>query len=170
MESFLEHIALSDYKDRFILKGGMLVAAMAGLYARSTMDLDAMVKGVQCRRGRCGISRTREVYVCYWKVGYSKKFLGEYEANILLHKAAKKVFDEIDEMGVKRLPAIKSFWVEYAALLSKKKKPCPEYSSIRQEIQKLQIARGNTVRLMGYDEKEQEQKERTEKGTEKRIE
>lgn len=37
MERFLERIALSDYKDRFILKGGMLVAAMVGLDARATM-------------------------------------------------------------------------------------------------------------------------------------
>ena len=45
MERFLERIALSDYKDRFILKGGMLVAAMVSLDARSTMDLDATIKG-----------------------------------------------------------------------------------------------------------------------------
>lgn len=35
MERFLERITLSDYKDRFILKGGMLVAAMVGLDARA---------------------------------------------------------------------------------------------------------------------------------------
>ena len=45
MERFLERISLSEYKDNFILKGGMLVAAMVGLDARSTMDLDATVKG-----------------------------------------------------------------------------------------------------------------------------
>lgn len=45
IERFLERISLSDYKDRFILKGGMLVAAMVGLDAHSTMDLDATVKG-----------------------------------------------------------------------------------------------------------------------------
>ena len=45
MERFLERISISDYKDRFILKGGMLVAAMVGVDARSTMDLDATVKG-----------------------------------------------------------------------------------------------------------------------------
>jgi len=45
MERFLERISLSDYKDRFILKGGMLVAAMVGLDVRSTMDLYATVKG-----------------------------------------------------------------------------------------------------------------------------
>ena len=45
MERFLERISLSSYRDKFILKGGMLVAAMVGLGARSTMDLDATVKG-----------------------------------------------------------------------------------------------------------------------------
>ena len=41
MERFLERISLSEYKNQFILKGGMLVAAMVGLDARATMDLDA---------------------------------------------------------------------------------------------------------------------------------
>ena len=45
MERFLERISLSEYKDHFILKGGMLVAAMVGLDARATMDLDATIKG-----------------------------------------------------------------------------------------------------------------------------
>ena len=45
MERFLERISLSEYRDKFILKRGMLVAAMVGLDARSTMDIDATVKG-----------------------------------------------------------------------------------------------------------------------------
>lgn len=45
MERFLERISLSEHRDKFILKSGMLVAAMVGLDARSTMDLDATIKG-----------------------------------------------------------------------------------------------------------------------------
>ena len=45
MERFLERISLSEYRDKFILKGGMLVASMVGLDARSTMDIDTTVKG-----------------------------------------------------------------------------------------------------------------------------
>ena len=45
MERFLERMSLSEYKNKFILKGGMLVAAMVGLDARSTMDIDATIKG-----------------------------------------------------------------------------------------------------------------------------
>ena len=43
-ERLLERIALSAYKDNFILKGGMLIAAMVGIDTRTTMDLDATIK------------------------------------------------------------------------------------------------------------------------------
>lgn len=45
MERFLERVSISEYRNKFILKGGMLVAAMVGLDARSTMDIDATIKG-----------------------------------------------------------------------------------------------------------------------------
>jgi len=100
-------------------------------------------------------SKTREVYVAYRKAGYSKKFLTEHEADILLHKAAKKAFDE---MGIKKLPTVKKLQAEYAKLLDEKKKLYPEYSSTRQEMRDLQMARANVARLMGYDEKDEKQK------------
>lgn len=45
MERFLERVSLSRFRDNFILKGGMLVAAMVGLDTRSTMDIDATIQG-----------------------------------------------------------------------------------------------------------------------------
>jgi hypothetical protein len=45
LERFLERIALSDYKHNFILKGGMLIASMVGINTRTTMDMDATIKG-----------------------------------------------------------------------------------------------------------------------------
>ena len=44
MERFLERVSLSQFRENFILKGGMLVAAMVGLDTRSTMDIDATVR------------------------------------------------------------------------------------------------------------------------------
>ena len=44
-ERFPERVSLSECRDELILKGGMLVAGKAGLDARSTMDIDAAVKG-----------------------------------------------------------------------------------------------------------------------------
>lgn len=44
-ERFLERISKSQYKNKFILKGGMLIAAIVGIDNRSTMDMDATIKG-----------------------------------------------------------------------------------------------------------------------------
>ena len=46
MERFLERISLSPYRNNFILKGGMLVAAVVGLDTRATMDIDTTVKSL----------------------------------------------------------------------------------------------------------------------------
>lgn len=43
-ERFLERLSKSDYKDKFILKGGMLIAALVGIDNRATMDMDATIK------------------------------------------------------------------------------------------------------------------------------
>ena len=44
MERFLARIARSEYKNNFILKGGMLVSALVGVEARATMDIDTTVR------------------------------------------------------------------------------------------------------------------------------
>lgn len=46
MERFLERVSLSSYRNNFILKGGMLVAAIVGLETRATMDIDTTVKSL----------------------------------------------------------------------------------------------------------------------------
>jgi hypothetical protein len=45
LERFLERISLSKYKNQFVLKGGMLIAAIIGVDARSTMDMDTTISG-----------------------------------------------------------------------------------------------------------------------------
>lgn len=44
LERLLERISLTEFKDKFILKGGMLVAALVGVDMRSTIDMDATIK------------------------------------------------------------------------------------------------------------------------------
>ena len=45
-ERLLVRLAESEYKDKFVLKGGMLVAAIVGLDNRATMDLDTTIKSL----------------------------------------------------------------------------------------------------------------------------
>lgn len=44
LERLLERISVSEYKDNFILKGGMLISAMLGIDSRTTMDMDTTIK------------------------------------------------------------------------------------------------------------------------------
>ena len=45
LERLLERISVSDYKNNFILKGGMLISSIIGIDNRSTMDMDTTIKG-----------------------------------------------------------------------------------------------------------------------------
>lgn len=46
LERLLERVSKSTHQDKFILKGGMLIAAMVGIDSRTTMDMDATLKGM----------------------------------------------------------------------------------------------------------------------------
>jgi len=63
-------------------------------------------------------SKTRETYANYRKAGYSKKYLADHEGDIILHKAAKKFFDD---QNLKKLPSVKSLNAEYGQLARNKK-------------------------------------------------
>jgi len=44
LERLLERISISKYRDRVILKGGMLIASLVGISSRTTMDMDTTLK------------------------------------------------------------------------------------------------------------------------------
>lgn len=45
-EGLLKRISKSRYREKFIIKGGMLLTSIFGVNLRSTMDLDATLKGL----------------------------------------------------------------------------------------------------------------------------
>jgi predicted nucleotidyltransferase component of viral defense system len=47
LERLLERITLTKYRNNFVLKGGFLIGAIVGLDTRTTMDLDATIKGLE---------------------------------------------------------------------------------------------------------------------------
>ena len=102
-------------------------------------------------------AKTREVYVAYRKAGYSKKFREKHEEEILLHQAAKNIFDE---MGVKKLPKVKELQTEYAKLLEEKKKTYAEYRRSREEMRELLTAKANVDRLLKMDEEQKKEQEK----------
>lgn len=45
-ECFLVRLSVSDYSEKFVVKGGMLIAAIVGMDTRSTMDLDTTLRNL----------------------------------------------------------------------------------------------------------------------------
>ena len=81
----------------------------------------------------------------------------QHDGDILLHKAAKKAFDEL---GVKKLPSVKSLQEEYAKLLSEKKAAYAEYRRSREEMQELLTAKANVDRLLKMDEEQKKEQKK----------
>jgi len=102
-------------------------------------------------------AKTRDVYVAYRKAGYSKKFRSEHAEEIQLHQDAKKAFDEL---GLKKLPSVKSLQAEYAELLTEKKRMYAEYKKSRNDMRELLIHKANVETLLGIDHTEKRDRER----------
>lgn len=97
--------------------------------------------------------RTRDTFAAYRKSGYSKDFLAKHEAEILEHRAAKKVFNEL---GLQKLPSVKSLHDEIARLSDDKKRLYDEYREAQNEMRQLLVVHENLKRLF-HDEKSEAQ-------------
>ena len=111
----------------------------------------------ELRRQIINYRNTRDEYIGYRKAGYSKKYLQNHETEILLHKAAKKAFDEL---GLEKLPSVKSLNAEYDELMEKRKRAYAEYRAAKEEMRALQIHKANVDTLLGTEESYERQNER----------
>ena len=99
-------------------------------------------------------AKTRDVYTAYRKAGYSRKYYDAHESDIIIHKAAKKAFDDL---ALKKLPTVKSLQAEYSDLLVQKKLDYAELSKARDEAKRLQIYKANAEMLLCTDADDQRQ-------------
>ena len=143
--------------------------AQATVASATYHDLSRKIKNAEQRMTEIKIlqqhivnySKTRNVYVGYRKAGYSKKYLAEHEADILLHKAAKKYFDD---QGLEKLPTYQSLQKEYAELMTQKKSMYSDYKKAQEKMRELQTAKANVDRILNMEipesEKEKEAEQR----------
>ena len=139
--------------------------AQAAAASATYHDLSRQIKNTEQRMTEIKIlqqhivnySKTRSVYVGYRKAGYSKKYLAEHEADILLHKAAKKYFDD---QGLEKLPTFKSLQSEYSELMVRKKSMYSDYKKAQEKMRELQNAKANVDRILNMEISESE-KEKT---------
>ena len=144
--NYLQEHGLMDYQE--------LAQKAASARARSN-ELSVSIRAAEKRLAEITVLKkhiinylnTREIYVAYRNAGYSRKYYSEHESEILLHKAAKKAFDEL---SVKKLPTIKGLQQEYAALLTEKKAAYVEYRTIHREMKELMIHKANVDNILCY--------------------
>lgn len=96
-------------------------------------------------------SKTRSVYEAYRKAGYNEKIFEAHRAEITIHKAAKRSFDDYKKAHpeVRKLPTVKEIAAEYGAVLVEKKELYQQYGTAKEEMQKINIARRNVETLLG---------------------
>lgn len=127
--------------------------------------LSTQIKAAETRMAEISVLRqhiinyakTRDTYAAYRKAGYSKKFLAEHEADILLHKAAKQAFEELGYGKDKKLPTVKTLQAKYAKLLEEKKKAYGEYRKAREEMKELLTAKANVDRILNMEEEQKKE-------------
>lgn len=65
LERLLVRISLSRYKDMVVLKRGILVASLVGIRTRTTMDMDATLRGYPFLKKRSE-KRYQKFVQCSW--------------------------------------------------------------------------------------------------------
>lgn len=89
--------------------------------------------------------QTRDVFAEYKKSGYAKAFYEEHAAEILLHRETKRAFNEL---GLKKLPTIKSLQMQCECLQKEKRDTYEAYREARNEMRELLVVRENVERIL----------------------
>ena len=100
--------------------------------------------------------KTKDVYSEYRKHGYSKYFYEIHRSEIELHKAAKKYFDQL---GLEKLPRVRTLNEEFAKALEEKRALYREYKSVKNKMKNFEIARKNVETILEIDRKKPRQKQ-----------
>lgn len=143
--AYIQEVADGDY-DKYQAMTMDAVARFNTLSDQIKADENRMAEIAALKEHIINYAKTREVFEGYKKSGYSGKYLAEHEPDILLHRAAKKAFNE---NGLRKLPTVKSLQEEYARLLSEKKAAYPEYMDARKKMREMLIHKGNVDVVFG---------------------
>jgi hypothetical protein len=95
-------------------------------------------------------NKTRDVYKLYIKSGKDENFYEANRADIALHQAAKKHFDENGYGKDKKLPSINMLKQEWATLESERRALSPGYKTVKEKYLSICTAKANAdVMLFG---------------------
>ena len=92
--------------------------------------------------------KTKAVYAQYRESGWSSKFYAEHEREILIHKAAKKVFDSYPE----KFPSIAELNAEERQLIVQRQKDYVDYKEAKASARELATVKANIQSVLRDDQ------------------
>ena len=92
--------------------------------------------------------KTKAVYAQYRESGWSSKFYTEHEQEILIHKAAKKVFDSYSE----KFPSIAELNAEERQLIAQRQKDYVDYKEAKASARELATVKANIQSVLRDDQ------------------
>jgi hypothetical protein len=135
---FLKDNGISNYDE--LVKKSSEASAEFSFVSEKIKGIDARLKEISILQKYIGqYGKTREVFQKYKASGWDNSFYEEHRADITLHRAAKKYFDDLGYGKDKKLPTINSLKQEYAALLAEKKKLYSGYHALKKNMQELLV-------------------------------
>jgi len=142
---FLKENGIDSYED-LVKKSSSASGDFTNLTKR-IREIEARQKEISELQKQIGTyGKTRDIYEKYRKSGWDRGFYDIHAADIILHRAAKKYFDEL---GMKKLPSINQLKQEYGTLASELKTLYGEYHKLKAVSRELSVARANAERILG---------------------
>ncbi|MCQ2401466.1 MAG: relaxase/mobilization nuclease domain-containing protein [Lachnospiraceae bacterium] len=92
--------------------------------------------------------RTKAIYAQYRESGWSSRFYAEHEQDILIHKAAKKVFDSYPD----KFPSIAELNTEERQLILQRQKDYAEYKEAKASARELATVKANIHSVLRDDD------------------
>lgn len=149
---YIQEHGISNYQE---------LAVRADDAAARFNTLTAQVKAAETRMTEVAVlkthiinyAKTKKVFDGYKNARYSKKYLAEHEADIIIHRASKKAFNNL---GLKKLPTVKALSCEYGKLLAEKKEAYAQLHDAQEQMRELLIHRENLRQILDIPEPEKQ--------------
>ena len=154
--AFLQEHGLTSYADLEALNDELTHIANTLRKEVRLLD-DAIQENAITQKQIKNYAQTRKVYDGYIRAGYSKKYLEEHEKDILIHKAAKKYFDD---KGMDTIPKMQELKAEHIALVKKRTAVNSQYRKAKANKEELQIVKANIDIILKQDHRKTATQER----------
>ena len=145
--AYLQEHGLTSYADLEVLNDELTHKSNTLRKEVRLLD-EAIQENAITQKQITNYARTRKIYDGYIRAGYSQKYLIEHEKDILIHKAAKKYFDD---KGMDKLPKMQELKEEHIALVKKRTGINSQYRKAKAEKEELAIVKANIDTILKQD-------------------